>query len=183
MSAMASQITDVSIVYSTICSASDQRKHKRSASLAFVRDIHRWPMNSPHKGPVPRKIFPFHDVTMGKTVYFYWIGLQALYHQCISNCCYWQTSIGSSWATQTAWPFRLYLVGSFSKSTPAVHYSDEKHRCVICHWGWLWSWASYQIRQISLNVILVLLATMLGFVDRSTGMWSNWQNPIVTEPI
>ena len=41
-----------------------QRKHQSSASLAFVRGIRRWPVNSPHKGPVTRKIFPFDDVTM-----------------------------------------------------------------------------------------------------------------------
>ena len=58
MSAMAYQITSLSIVYSTVCSAVDQRKHQRSASLAFVRGIHRWPMDSPHKGPVTRKYLP-----------------------------------------------------------------------------------------------------------------------------
>ena len=35
MSAMASQITSVSIVYSTVCSGADQRKHQSSASVAF----------------------------------------------------------------------------------------------------------------------------------------------------
>ena len=39
-------------------------KHQSSASLAFVRGIHRWPVNSPHKGPVTRKMFPFDDVIM-----------------------------------------------------------------------------------------------------------------------
>ena len=39
-------------------------KHRSSASLAFVRGIHRWPVNSPHKGPVTRKMFPFDDVIM-----------------------------------------------------------------------------------------------------------------------
>ena len=61
---MASLITDVSIVYSPVCSGADQRKHQSSASLAFVWGIHRWPVNSPHKGPVTRKMFPFHDVIM-----------------------------------------------------------------------------------------------------------------------
>ena len=42
----------------------DQRKNQSSTSLAFVRGIHRWPVNSPHKGPVTRKMFPFDDVTM-----------------------------------------------------------------------------------------------------------------------
>ena len=35
----------------------DQRKHQSSASLAFVRGIHRWPVNSPHKWPEKRKMF------------------------------------------------------------------------------------------------------------------------------
>ena len=41
-----------------------QGKHQSSASLAFVRGIHRRPVNSPHKWPVTRKMFPFDDVTM-----------------------------------------------------------------------------------------------------------------------
>ena len=65
MGAIASQITDVSIVYSTVCSGANQRKHQSTVSLAFVRGIHRWPVNSPHKGPVTRKMSPFHDVTCG----------------------------------------------------------------------------------------------------------------------
>ena len=55
MRAVASQITSVSIVYSTIGSGTNERKHQRSASLAFIREIHRWPVNSPHVRPVTRK--------------------------------------------------------------------------------------------------------------------------------
>ena len=64
MSAMASQITSLAIVYSTVYSGTDQRKHQSSASLAFVRGIHRSPVNSPHKWPVTRKMFPSDDVIM-----------------------------------------------------------------------------------------------------------------------
>ena len=64
MTTMAAQITSVSIVCSAVCSGADQRKHQSSASLAFVRGIHRWPVNSPHKWPVTRKMFPFDDVIM-----------------------------------------------------------------------------------------------------------------------
>ena len=64
MSTMASQITSVSIVYSTVCSDADRRKHQSSASLAFVRGSHRSLVNSPHIGPVTRKMFPFDDVSM-----------------------------------------------------------------------------------------------------------------------
>ena len=53
MNTMASQITSVSIVYWIVCSGTDHRKHHSSASLAFVRGIHR----SPHKGSVTRKMF------------------------------------------------------------------------------------------------------------------------------
>ena len=62
MGTMESQITGVSIVYSTVCSGADQRKHQSFASLAFVRGIHRWRLNSPLKGPVTQKMFPFDDV-------------------------------------------------------------------------------------------------------------------------
>ena len=64
MSAMASQINSISIVYSTACSGAYQWKRQSSASLAFVTGIIRCPVNSPHKGPVPRKMFSFDDVTM-----------------------------------------------------------------------------------------------------------------------
>ena len=62
MGVMVSQITSFTTVYSTVYSGVDQRKHKSSASLAFVWGIHRGPVNSPHKWPVTRKMFPFDDV-------------------------------------------------------------------------------------------------------------------------
>ena len=64
MGEIASQITSLTIVYSIIYSDAVQRKHQSSASLAFVRGIHRGPVNSPHKWPVTRKMFPFDDVIM-----------------------------------------------------------------------------------------------------------------------
>ena len=62
MSPMDSQNTSLTIVYSTVYS--DQRKHQSTASLAFVSEIHQWPVNSPQKGPVTRRMFPFDDVIM-----------------------------------------------------------------------------------------------------------------------
>ena len=64
MSVTASQITSLTIVYSTVYPGADQSKHQSSASLAFVWGIHRGPVNSPHKWPVTRKMFPFDDVIM-----------------------------------------------------------------------------------------------------------------------
>ena len=49
-----------------VYSGADERKHQRSASLVFVRGIHRRPVNSPHKGPVTREMIPFDDVIMCK---------------------------------------------------------------------------------------------------------------------
>ena len=49
---------------SNVYSGTDRRKHQNSASVAFVSGIHRWPVNSQHKGPVMWKMFPFDDVIM-----------------------------------------------------------------------------------------------------------------------
>ena len=59
MSTMASQITGVSFIYSSVCTGAEQIKHQISALLAFVRIIHRWPLNAPHKGSVMRKMLPW----------------------------------------------------------------------------------------------------------------------------
>ena len=69
MGAMASQITSLPIVYSTVYSDADQRKHQSPASLAFVWGIHRGPVNSPHKWPVTQKMFPYDDVIMIQITY------------------------------------------------------------------------------------------------------------------
>ena len=65
MGPTASHITSLTIVFSTVYSDAGQRKHQSSASLAFVWGIHRGPVNSPHKWPVTRKMFPFDDVIVG----------------------------------------------------------------------------------------------------------------------
>ena len=62
MSMMASQITSLTIVHSTVYFSADQRKHQSSTSLTFVRGIHQWPVNSLHKWPVMQKRFPFDDI-------------------------------------------------------------------------------------------------------------------------
>ena len=66
MTAMASQSTSLTIAYSIVCLGADQSKHQSPASIAFVCGIHRGPVNTPHKGPVTQKMFPFDDVIMSK---------------------------------------------------------------------------------------------------------------------
>ena len=88
METIASQITSLTSVYSTVYAGADQSKHQSSASLAFVWGIHRGPVNSPHKWPVTRKMFPFDDVIMQ------WCGAFSLLepwtslwtHGCVNGC-------------------------------------------------------------------------------------------------
>ena len=60
----ASQITSLAIVYWSVYSGTDQIKPQSSSPLAIVRGINRWPVNTPHKWPITRKVFPFGDVIM-----------------------------------------------------------------------------------------------------------------------
>ena len=90
MGAIVSQITTLTIVYPTVFSDADQRKHQRSVSLAFVWGIHRGPVNSPHKWPVTRKMFPFDDVIMTYAsvnciIHISGIGLSLSRHQVITR--------------------------------------------------------------------------------------------------
>ena len=66
MGEMASGIASLTLVYSSVYPGADQRKYQSTASLAFVWGIHRWPVNSPHKWPITRKMFPFNDVIMSQ---------------------------------------------------------------------------------------------------------------------
>ena len=93
MGAIASQITSLMIVYSIVYSDVDQRKHQSSASLAFVRGIHRGPVNSPHKWPVTPKMFPFDDVIM---VY------HALAWTAPHHCPHRQPVRGAEWCSRDA---------------------------------------------------------------------------------
>ena len=100
MSAIAFQITSLTIVYLTVHSDTDQRKHQSSASLAFVRGIHRRPVNSPHKWPVTREMSPFDDVIMENGLSP--ISLCSLYprtphvHQSFHSWSYWENIQNSS---------------------------------------------------------------------------------------
>ena len=87
ISTIASQITAVSIICSFVCSGAGQRKPQSSTSLAFVRGNHQWPVDSPHKGPVTRKMFPFHD------------GIMFAHWPWFVVCCLVVTVLSISWAS------------------------------------------------------------------------------------
>ena len=98
MSVIASQITSPTIVYSTVYSGADKRKHQSSASLAFSRGIHRGPVNSPHKWPEKGKnvsIWWRHHVHSSShliTRWFMWCSALAMLHpvtaykDCLEEC-------------------------------------------------------------------------------------------------
>ena len=66
MGTIASQITSLTTVYSTVYSDEDQRKLQISAPPAFVRRLHRGAVNSTYKWPATWKILPFDDVIMAQ---------------------------------------------------------------------------------------------------------------------
>ena len=81
----ASQITVVCSVCPTVGSGADQRKHQSSASLAFVWGIHWWPVNSPHKRPVTRNMFPFNDIIM----HMRWLNTYPCHMRQNAFCCWY----------------------------------------------------------------------------------------------
>ena len=103
LGAIASQITSLKIVYWTIYSDAGQRKHQSSASLAFVRGIHRRPVNSPHKGPVARKFSNGVSISTKFTIWLHvarwkfcwnatpiWIAIDFCR---ITRCCWYQQNV------------------------------------------------------------------------------------------
>ena len=139
MGAMASQITSISFVYWTVCSGADQRKHQSSASLAFVRGIHRGPVNSPHKWPITRKIWWRHHGLL--------VGWPCQGSACYKLFCYSGTFYGNDKCRQND-QHLLYHKQAFNKPQfndhrlPTVYFQPRRcfslnHECRI-----LWSHSS-----------------------------------------
>ena len=104
--AMTSQISSLNRLFKR-----RSKKLQSSASLAFVRGIHRWPVNSSHKWPVTRKMFPFDDVIM------------EMYKGYM----------------MTPWRGKLSVVLTLCEGNPAVtgvfflqRFSDLDFRCFLC---------------------------------------------------
>ena len=106
MGVIASQITSLTIVFSTFYSDAE---HQSSASLSFVRGIHRVPVNSPHKWQVTRKMFPFDDVIMNAQ--------KQSSMRCMVSCLstHWGivvqisvSKLGHQWLRQTSKPMMTY---------------------------------------------------------------------------
>ena len=101
MGVIASQITSLVIVCSTVHSDADQRKHQSSASLAFVQGIHWGPVNSLHKWAVMRKMFPFDNVIMMQWIimrmkmfiWCLWYVMQQIYTKYVDHLILWNRFI------------------------------------------------------------------------------------------
>ena len=117
MGTIASQINSLTIFYSIVYSDADQRKHQSSASLAFVRGIHRGLVNSPHKWPVMRKMFPFDDVIM----------FTVTPHVCPTATAF--SSLNVSYIIKL----------SFHPSTELVEYTDLKNDNIEQYFTFIWS--------------------------------------------
>ena len=155
MGAMASQITSITIAYSTVYSCDDQRKHQSHASLAFVPGIPRRPANSPHKWPVTRKFFPVYDFILNWRAIFISQGVVDESFSLI-NCskCHLisarQASIGGRLQSPLliGWPPDTHLtilcnvpyfvptefVRCFSMTKRIIRYIQSSFQSFICQW-------------------------------------------------
>ena len=118
----------------TVCSGEDQRTQQSSTSLAFVRGILRWPMNSPHKWPVKQKMFPFDDIIMKlhclpvvlRPIYPLWI--YCIHHKGIHfNFRYCSNMFGAS--SQFVWIFMAYTF-------PLMWYFNPSSAVHVPTWQW-----------------------------------------------
>ena len=125
MSPIASPITSLTIVYSTVYPDADQRKHQSPASLAFVRGIHRRPVNSPHKWPVTREMFPLDDVIM--VVVDALVCCQDIYND--NTECAGRYQIGTCLITR-ALPQRCSITNAGSSSSPTKRLFYSRNRMI-----------------------------------------------------
>ena len=143
MGTIASQISSLTIVFSTVYSDADQRKHQSSASLAFVRGIHRGPVNSLHKWPVMRKMLPFDDVTMKQPTYklmititlkrnssFWWIF--CLWQHC--QLSKWQLPVQPVIKFNQTFPFWQWIILVRLDKGAYKHYQYVVQYVLICRW-------------------------------------------------
>ena len=93
-----------------------QRKHQNSASLAFVRGFHRWPMTSPHKGPVTRKMFPFDGAIMTHLLSDLFVVPAQIVNWYVNTHFRWTTSLH----------LRIWMI-------------DATHIDMLMHRSWKWS--------------------------------------------
>ena len=159
MGTIASQITSLTIVYSTIYSDADQRKYQSSASLAFVRGIHRRPVNSPHKWPVTRKMFPFDDIIMCKIIIKHnqaWTsnGHKTWARICPGNNCIWYYFQVRLIEMVIPWSSNRHSAEVPPSAYCEVGVQDEfGHNLLSCSWMWLTSFMGQPLLTLGLTCV------------------------------
>ena len=133
MGAISPQMTSLTIFYSTVYSAADQRKHESSASLAFVWGIHRGPVNSPHKWPVTRKMFPFDDVIMNATMISVLVGVGHKYN--IGNVKFNATWHSNGMMCNVVYIYPVINVCNKKTKTYNVPRATTTISYCLTHWG------------------------------------------------
>ena len=139
MGTMGSQITSPTIVYSTVYSGADQRKHP---SLTFARGIHRWPVNSPHKGPVTRKMFPFDDAITRNADRFFSALMCNTVSGCIQLLPWWRHQMETFSALLAIYAGNSSVTGEFPAQRPVTRSFDVffdlwlNKRLSKQWWGW-----------------------------------------------
>ena len=147
MSTIVSQITSLTIVYLTVYSGADQRKYQSSASLAFVRGIHRGPVNSPHKGPVTRKCF--HLMTSSWNWEHRW-----LHKDCFDGLLMIQNKIETvvaKWRTLMVW-WKTFVITGFLGTISRSHLSKRSESR-----DWVSKWIKYGKVDPIRNFIIMIL--------------------------
>ena len=151
MGAMASQITSITMVSSIVYSDTNERKHQSSASLAFVWGIHRWPVNSSHKWPVTRKMFPFDDVIMHMVLlqYFRHVPIISssqfiIVHPYSSGLLHWHWTRDCPIPLNFSWRVWAKLLGTkppqrITKRTPCAWFS-RLTAGLVCNSFKIWRW-------------------------------------------
>ena len=117
MTVTASQITSALIACLNVCSGADLRQHQSSASLTFLRGIHRWLMNFPHKLSVTWKTFLFDDAIM--------CAIYGMPHVTL-EIVPWLLAIGSKMAQS------IESRTEIMSDAPHDHHSDSNHEKFDC---------------------------------------------------
>ena len=163
MGEMTSQITSLTIVYSTVYSGADQRNHQSSTSLVFVWGIHRGPVNSPHKWPVTRKMFPLwrhHGLFCFGIIFHSQLVLTLRWQQglqTLPHCCWWYPWWGQRiWNTAGA-PFYSHgLISSWGSNHMPSKVWDEITYPLLnfnCATVVVWEWTRNVLPHILMDVI------------------------------
>ena len=109
---LASQMTSLTIVYSNVYSGADQRKHQSPASLAFVLEIHRGPVNSP---PAKRNCFHLMTSSCSILTHFQW------------RC----NAISNAWFDQMVTWHVMEAVYTLRPRQNGRHFPDDIFQCIF----------------------------------------------------